>query len=101
MPKNLMSNKLGKAKRKHFGEPEKPEDIYKRPEPQEPSFSFGAPGIGQKIDSIPGVLKGFVPSAAMKAQAPPEVFNEGDRVLHKNLAKALCAALRAKAVMQG
>lgn len=96
MPKNLMSNKLGKAKRKHFGEPEKPEDIYKRPEPQEPSFSFGAPGIGQKIDSIPGVLKGFVPSAAMKAQAPPEVFNEGDRVLHKKFGEGTVRGVEGK-----
>ncbi|MDO5021991.1 MAG: UvrD-helicase domain-containing protein [Eubacteriales bacterium] len=96
MPRDLMSNRLGKAKRKYFGEPEDPEDIYKRPEPQEPSISFGMPGIGQSLDKIPGVLKGFVPSAAKKAKVPTAVFKKGDRVLHKKFGEGTVRSVDGK-----
>ncbi len=83
MPKSLMTDVWGKAMRKHFGEDEEPREIYQRPAPRPPKMSFGAPGIGQKLGDIPGVTKGFVPSAARKKEAPPQVFEKGDRVLHK------------------
>ncbi len=96
MPHELMTNRLGKAKRKYFGEPEDPEDIYKRHVPQEASASFGAPGIGQNIDSIPGVLKGFVPTAVKKAKASKQVFKTGDRVLHKKFGEGTVRGVQGK-----
>jgi DNA helicase-2/ATP-dependent DNA helicase PcrA len=96
MPHELITNRLGKAKRKYFGEPEDPEDIYKRQTPKEPSISFGAPGIGQNVDSIPGVLKGFVPTAVKKARASKEVFEKGDRVLHKKFGEGTVRSVQVK-----
>ena len=83
MPRSLITDRWGKAMRKHFGEEEDVRETYQRPDPKPPKTSFGAPGMGQKLTDIPGVMKGFVPSAARKKAASPQMFESGDRVLHK------------------
>ena len=86
IPEELMNDRWGEQKRKHFGE-EVNEVVFEKPRPRkQPRISFGAPGMGQDMPApqdIPGVFKGIIPSIASRAKKPPQVFQEGDRVLHK------------------
>lgn len=93
MPKNLMTDIWGKAIRQHFGEEEEQQPRTR----EKPSrFSFGAPGMGQKLADIPGVTKGFVPSAARSVGTAPQVFAPGDRVLHKKFGEGTVKEVEGK-----
>lgn len=93
MPKNLMTDVWGKAIRKHFGEEEEQET--RTPE-KKPRYTFGTPGMGQKPIDIPGVTKGFVSSAARNVGQAPQVFEAGDRVLHKKFGEGTVKKVEGK-----
>ena len=82
IPERLI-NDVRKSARQHFGE-----DPVRRSaaRPQRP-LDFGVPGTGQKRDplTIPGVTKGFVPSAAraLSGSALMNMYKPGDRVMHR------------------
>ena len=82
IPERLI-NDTGKSARQHFGD-----DPVRRSaaRPQRP-LDFGVPGTGQKRDplTIPGVTKGFVPSAAraLSGSALMNMYKPGDRVMHR------------------
>lgn len=61
------------------------------PVPGKPKLTFK----GQGLDSIPGVSKGFVPSAArqMEGKALAGLFSEGDRVRHAKFGAGTVTAL--------
>ncbi len=85
IPKELLADDWGKAMRKHFGvqTQSQSEFVTRRPaQPRQSRMGFGIPGMGQDPAQIPGVRKGFVPSAA-QGEAEGTVFSPGDRVLHK------------------
>ena len=82
IPKELISDEYGKTMRAHFGEYKPPKERV-RPSQRQPKTSFGIPGMGQDPASIPGVTKGFVPSVAADLDEPVQIFETGDRVLHK------------------
>lgn len=96
LPKSLMTDVWGKAMRKHFGNDAEPEESYWKTGPKPSRLSFGAPGIGQKIDSIPGVTKGFVASAARRENLAPQIFEAGDRVLHKKFGEGTVRGVEGK-----
>jgi DNA helicase-2/ATP-dependent DNA helicase PcrA len=82
IPSELISDEYGVTMREHFGEYKPPKERV-RPSQRLPKTSFGTPGMGQDPGEIPGVRKGFVPSVAAEMGEPAQIFNEGDRVLHK------------------
>ncbi len=84
IPKELISDEYGKTMRAHFGEYKPPKERV-RPSQRQPKTSFGIPGMGQDPASIPGVTKGFFPSVAADLDEPVQIFETGDRVLHKKL----------------
>ncbi len=92
IPKELISDEWGKTMQEHFGEYKPPKERT-RPSQRLPKTSFGTPGMGQDPGSIPGVSKGFVPSAAAPLGEPAQIFREGDRVLHKKFGsgQVVCA----------
>ena len=82
IPKALISDAYGKAMKEHFGEYKPPKERV-RPSQRQPKTSFGIPGMGQDPADIPGVTKGFFPSVSVELDEPVQIFNEGDKVLHK------------------
>ncbi len=82
IPKELISDEYGRTMREHFGEFKPPKERV-RPSQRQPKTSFGIPGMGQDPGEIPGVRKGFVASLAADMDEPAQIFEQGDRVLHK------------------
>lgn len=82
IPKELLSDEWGKAMREHFGEYKPPRERV-RASQRSPKTSFGIPGMGQDLVNIPGVQKGISRSIAASVTEPAQIFNEGDKVLHK------------------
>ncbi len=82
IPARLLSDDWARTMNKHFGEREDTDFITRHTPAKPPKSSFGIPGMGQKVDHIPGVQKGFVkPAPKRPADAPS--FAAGDRVLHR------------------
>ena len=80
IPKRLVDDVMAQS-RQHFAA----EDPIRRPHNRDTGrkLDFGAPGMGQL--NIPGVTKGFVPSAAAKVSgsAMMNMYQPGDRVMHR------------------
>lgn len=98
IPSKLLYDEWSRTMRKHFGEPEPRQMQSRRPAQRQPKISFGIPGMGQDISSIPGVRKGFVPSQARAADSPPAVFVAGDRVMHRKFGEGLVQSVQGTGV---
>lgn len=63
-----------------------------------PETSSRGLGAGRSALGIPGVQKGFTPSAAAKipASAVPSLFNVGDRVMHRKFGEGNVLEIRGK-----
>jgi len=60
-----------------------------------PKLTLGGKSIGKvKIDEIPGVSKGFVPSKARETEALSQLFQVGDRVLHRKFGAGEVKSIR-------
>ncbi len=88
IPQRLISDEWEDAQRRFFA-PDKRKDARETPKRADKTatVSFGTPGMGLKTPpplGIPGVQKGFVPSAARAhSGAVGQLFKSGDRVLHR------------------
>ena len=82
IPARLMSDDWARTMYKHFGDRKEPEFPTRQAAVQPPQPSFGIPGMGQRLDQIPGVHKGFI-KPKPKRSAPATTFEAGDRVLHR------------------
>ena len=110
IPKRLLDDKWISKREKSFpGAMEAyshpaPRRVHK-PQPEPASLSFGVPkvvsprrGLGSNANAlgIPGVQKGFTPSAAstVPAGAVPAIFKTGDRVMHKKFGEGNVTEIR-------
>ena len=97
IPERLMTDEWAEASRKNFGpEPAAPV-VSHRDRPR--NLSFGTPGMAAGARgalNIPGVQKGFVPSAArsLAGSAVNRLFQPGDRVLHRKFGEGTVQAVQ-------
>ena len=99
IPDRLLIDEWAEATRRNFTpEPPKPTLPPRRDRPR--NLSFGTPGMAASAPSalnIPGVQKGFVPSAARSvASAESNLFKTGDRVMHRKFGEGVVQAVRGK-----
>ena len=92
IPQRLLVDEWAETSRPSFTpEPERPMMPSRRDRPRD--LSFGAPGMAagsRGALNIPGVQKGFVPSAARSvAAASTQLFHTGDHVIHRKLGEGV------------
>lgn len=98
IPERLITDEWAEATRKNFApEPPKPAIPPRRERTRD--LSFGTPGMAAGARpgtlTIPGVQKGFVPSAARGNQgAVGALFRPGDHVLHRKFGEGTVQAVR-------
>ena len=98
IPDRLVTDEWAEASRGSFApEPPKPNLVSRRDRPR--NLSFGTPGMAAGTRgalNIPGVQKGFVPSAAQSvtASAMNKLFKPGDHVLHRKFGEGTVQAVK-------
>ena len=98
IPSRLLIDEWAEATRKNFApEPPKPAPVSRKDRPR--NLSFGTPGMAAGARgalNIPGVQKGFVPSAAssLSGSAMNRLFKPGDRVLHRKFGEGTVQAVK-------
>ncbi len=97
IPERLIYDEWAEAARKSFSaDPQKSPPVSPRERPK--NLSFGTPGMAAGARgalNIPGVQKGFVPSAAasLADSAIKQLFKAGDRVLHRKFGEGTVQAV--------
>ena len=98
IPSRLLIDEWAEATRKNFApEPQMPASLSRKDRPR--NLSFGTPGMAAGTRgalNIPGVQKGFVPSAAasLSGSAMNRLFKPGDRVLHRKFGEGTVQAVK-------
>ena len=98
IPERLVIDEWAEATRKNFApEPIQAAPVSRRDRPR--NLSFGTPGMAAGARgalNIPGVQKGFVPSAAasLSGSAMNRLFKAGDHVLHRKFGEGTVQAVK-------
>ena len=98
IPERLVIDEWAEATRKNFApEPSQTAPVSRRDRPR--NLSFGTPGMAAGARgalNIPGVQKGFVPSAAasLPDSAMHKLFKAGDHVLHRKFGEGTVQAVK-------
>ena len=98
IPSRLLIDEWAEAARKNFApDPPKAAPVSRKDKPR--NLSFGTPGMvagARGALNIPGVQKGFVPSAAssLSGSVMNRLFKPGDRVLHRKFGEGTVQAVK-------
>ena len=98
IPERLVTDEWAEATKGSFApEPPRPTIVSRRDRPR--NLSFGTPGMTAGTRgalNIPGVQKGFVPSAAQSvaSNAMNNLFKAGDHVLHRKFGEGTVQAVK-------
>ena len=98
IPERLVTDEWAEATKGSFApEPPRPTIVSRRDRPR--NLSFGTPGMTAGTRgalNIPGVQKGFVPSAAQSvaSNAMNKLFKAGDHVLHRKFGEGTVQAVK-------
>ena len=98
IPERLVTDEWAEATKGSFApEPPQPTIVSRRDRPR--NLSFGTPGMTAGTRgalNIPGVQKGFVPSAAQSvaSNAMNNLFKAGDHVLHRKFGEGTVQAVK-------
>ena len=96
IPERLITDEWAAAERQGFAsQPARTPQQSRSERPR--NLSFGAPGMaagGRGALNIPGVQKGFVPSAARAVAPRAAVFRPGDRVMHRKFGEGVVQEVR-------
>ena len=98
IPDRLVIDEWAEATKKNFApDQSKPTAVSRRDKPR--NLSFGTPGMAAGTKgalNIPGVQKGFVPSAAasLSGSAMSKLFKPGDHVLHRKFGEGTVQAVK-------
>ena len=97
IPSRLVVDEWAEASRRSFSSDQEHTSIVSRRDKPR-NLSFGTPGMAAGARgtlNIPGVQKGFVPSAArsLESSAVKELFHPGDRVLHRKFGEGTVQAV--------